>query len=56
MKPFGEYLTEAKVKAEDYEASIVMAFYEMQGKEIDSKIVKLMILIKQNPQKRQVKI
>jgi hypothetical protein len=37
MKPFGEYLTEAKVKAEDYEASIVMAFYEMQGKEIDSK-------------------
>jgi len=37
MKSFSNYLTEAKVKAEDYEASIVMAFYEMQGKKLDSK-------------------
>ena len=33
MKKFSTYLTEA-IKAEDYEASIVMGFYELKGKPI----------------------
>ena len=38
MKSFKEYLSEAKkLKAEDYEAAIVMGWYSIHNKEIDSK-------------------
>ena len=36
MKDFGEFLNES-VKAEDFEAAIIMGIYKLQGKELDDK-------------------
>lgn len=35
MKKFSSFLTEAKLKAEDYEAAIVMGFHEITGQQLD---------------------
>jgi hypothetical protein len=35
MRNFKSYLTEAKLKAEDYEAAIVMGFHEITGQKLD---------------------
>ena len=37
MQGFKTFLTEAKVKAEDYEAAVVIGWYELHERELDSK-------------------
>lgn len=53
MQGFKTFLSEAKVKAEDYEAAIVIGWYELHERELDSKsgiTDKTLKVLKSNPE------